>query len=83
MAGVERGRVVAYILVKVLAGKERDVVDKILKDFYRNVTEARITYGDYDIVVRVEADNMRLLDSIVSNIRKIDGVEETKTLIAV
>ncbi len=80
---MERGGVVAYILVKVLAGKERDVVDKVLKDFHRNVTEARITYGDYDIVIRVEADNMRLLDTIVTSIRKIEGVEETKTLIAV
>jgi DNA-binding Lrp family transcriptional regulator len=78
----ERG-VVAYILIKVEAGKEREIIERISKEFYRNVTEARITYGDYDIVVRVEADNMRMLDSIVTNIRKLDGVEETKTLIAV
>ncbi len=78
---VERG-IVAYILVKVNAGKEKEVLDDILRSFTRNITEARITYGEYDIVIRVVANNMRMLDMIVKGIRRTPGVAETTTLIA-
>ncbi|MEM1873787.1 MAG: Lrp/AsnC ligand binding domain-containing protein [Acidilobaceae archaeon] len=76
------GRIVAYILVNVLAGTEEDVRDEILSRFGGKVTEARITYGEFDIVVRVEVENMRILEAIVSGIRSISGVERTVTLVA-
>lgn len=74
--------IVAYILINVEVGKEKDVLEEILKRYRRNVTEARITYGDYDVIVRLEADSMRLLDKIVTGIRSIPGVIRTTTLIA-
>ncbi|MEM0340831.1 MAG: Lrp/AsnC ligand binding domain-containing protein [Acidilobaceae archaeon] len=76
------GKIVAYILVNVLAGTEEEVRNEILNRFGGKVTEARITYGEFDIVVRVEADNMRVLEAIVSGIRSISGVERTVTLVA-
>ncbi len=75
--------VVAYILVNVEVGVENDVRDEIIRRFDRAVTEARITYGEYDIVVRVEVDSMKALETIVSSIRAIEGVRRTVTLIAV
>ncbi|MCC6044817.1 MAG: Lrp/AsnC ligand binding domain-containing protein [Acidilobaceae archaeon] len=75
--------VVAYILVNVEVGVENDVRDEIIRRFNRAVTEARITYGEYDIVVRVEVDSMKALETIVSSIRAIEGVRRTVTLIAV
>lgn len=75
--------VVAYILVNVEVGVENDVRDEIVRRFNRAVTEARITYGEYDIVVRVEVDSMKALETIVSSIRAIEGVRRTVTLIAV
>ncbi len=75
--------VVAYILVNVEVGVENDVRDEIIRRFDRAVTEARITYGEYDIVVRVEVDSMKALETIISSIRAIEGVRRTVTLIAV
>lgn len=77
------GRIVAYILVNVLAGAEDEVRNEILSRYGGKVTEARITYGEFDIVVRVEVDSMRTLEAIVSGIRSIGGVERTVTLVAV
>lgn len=75
--------VVAYVLVNVEVGMENDVRDKIIEKFNKAVTEARITYGEYDIVVRVEVDSMKALETVVSGIRAIEGVRRTVTLIAV
>ncbi len=75
--------VVAYILINVEVGVENDVRDEIIRRFDRAVTEARITYGEYDIVVRVEVDSMKALETIISSIRAIEGVRRTVTLIAV
>ena len=75
--------IVAYILVNVEVGMEGEVRDKIVDKFNKAVTEARIVYGEYDIVVRVEVDSMRALEAVVSGIRAIEGVRRTVTLIAV
>lgn len=74
--------IVAYVLINVDVGKEKEVLEEILKRYGRNVTEARVTYGDFDLIVRLEAGNMRLLDKIVTGIRSIPGVLRTTTLIA-
>ncbi len=74
---------VAYILVNVEVGMENEVLDEILKRFDKAVTEARITYGEYDIVVRVEVGSIKALETVVSGIRSIEGVRRTVTLIAV
>jgi DNA-binding Lrp family transcriptional regulator len=83
VGGLASRSVVAYILVNVEVGVENDVRDEIIRRFNRAVTEARITYGEYDIVVRVEVDSMKALETIVSSIRAIEGVRRTVTLIAV
>jgi len=75
--------VVAYILVNVDVGAENDVRDEIVRKFNKAVTEARITYGEYDIVVRVEVESMKALETVISGIRAIEGVRRTVTLIAV
>lgn len=73
---------VAYILLNVDIGMEHKVVETILERFSRWVTEARVTYGEHDAVVRVEVPNMRVLDGVVTGIRELEGVRKTVTLIA-
>ena len=75
--------VVAFVLMRVEAGKEVEVLNEVLNKFRDSVTEARITYGEYDIVVRVVAANMRALEAVISGIRRLNGVVHTVTLIAV
>jgi AsnC family. len=83
VGGLAGRSVVAYILVNVEVGVENEVRDEIIRRFDKAVTEARVTYGEYDIVVRVEVDSMKALETIISSIRSIGGVRRTVTLIAV
>ncbi len=70
----------AYILINVESGSE-DIVLKELKKMC-NVEEAFVSYGVYDLIVRVKADTMDELKSSVSHkIRNIDKVRSTLTLI--
>ena len=45
------------------------------------IKDARIVYGDYDIVVEVETETEAQMDSIITKkIRKLDKVRSTMTL---
>ena len=72
----------AYILINSEVGRENHIIKEILDKFSSAVTEARATYGDFDVIVRLEVNSMRALDGIVSGIRRIPGVVRTVTLIA-
>ena len=70
----------AYILINVEPGSE----DKVLKELRKmnNVEEAYVSYGVYDLVIRVKADNMEeLKTSVTHRIRTIEQVRSTLTLI--
>ena len=69
----------AYVLVTVKHGSEHDVAEKVEK--MKEVTEVLITYGLYDLVVRIEAKALGHLDKIVTDIRQIQEIEQTTTLI--
>jgi DNA-binding Lrp family transcriptional regulator len=70
----------AYILINVESGSEDNVLKELKK--MNNVEEAYVSYGVYDLVVRVKADTMEKLKSSVSyKIRNIDKVRSTLTLI--
>lgn len=73
--------VLAYILAKVEAGKDRDIVYEIKK--LKEVKKAHATYGTYDLVIEVEFKTIDKLDEFVfDKIRKMPGVKETVTVIA-
>ena len=69
----------AYFLANVKQGTEHDVAQKIRK--MKEVTEVTVTYGLWDLVVRIEAETLGHLDKIVTDIRQIKEVEQTSTLI--
>jgi DNA-binding Lrp family transcriptional regulator len=70
----------AYVLFNVESGSE-DAVLKQLRNI-NNVEEAYVSYGVYDLVVRVKADTMEeLKDSVTHKIRTIKQVRSTLTLI--
>jgi len=70
----------AIILLNTTPGYEEKLV-KILKE-KQYVKDAKIVYGEYDIVLRVEVSNLSDLRRIViDEIRKMQGVEKTVTLI--
>ena len=74
--------VIAFILITAKSGKEKKVRDTLLK--LPEVKEAQVVYGDFDIVVKLEADSMEKLNNIVlSKIRKLSDISVTTTLISI
>lgn len=73
-------QVVAYILMVTDIGKEHEILNQLSK--IKGVTEARTVYGEFDLIARVEAGDMRTLDGAVTQIRKIGSVIRTVTLIS-
>jgi DNA-binding Lrp family transcriptional regulator len=73
--------VVAYILAKVEAGKDKEILMETKKIL--GVRQAIPTYGVYDLHVEVSFDTMEELDRFIfDKIRKISGIKETVTLVA-
>ena len=69
----------AYVVATVKRGKEHDAAQKIRKT--KEVTEVLVTYGLYDIVVRIEARSLGQLDKIVTDIRQMAEIQQTSTLV--
>ena len=72
----------AFILINTEIGTEGEVVEALSS--ISEVKEAYVVYGVYDVLVKVEADNMDVLRDIVSSkIRKLPKVRSTMTMIVV
>ncbi len=71
----------AFVLIVVKPGNEDRVYNALVGD--ERVKEIYKVYGEYDIVLRVEVDNIRELDRFHDEtLRKIRDIEMTETLIA-
>ncbi|MCD6106565.1 MAG: Lrp/AsnC family transcriptional regulator [Thermoplasmata archaeon] len=74
--------VVGYIFLVTRPGEEYKVYDalKELKKELPEIKDIVLLFGEYDIVVRVEAETTeKLVKIIVERIRTLDGVLTTKT----
>ena len=70
---------VGYVLINVKPGMELQAFEVI--NTIENVAAADLLFGDYDIIVKISADNMGLIaKTVVEDIRQVEGVENTKTL---
>jgi len=72
----------AYVLFNVSSGLE-DEVGKDARSI-EGVQEVHVSYGVYDLVVKVKADSMeKLKDLVTHRLRTINNVRSTLTLIIV
>ena len=73
--------VTALVLLNVARDKVNEVAEEITE--MEGVTEVYSVAGRYDlaVVIRVK-DNERLADVVTKGIRKVDGIEQSETLIA-
>ena len=68
-----------YVLINVEPGSESDVYKVALS--LDCVTDANMLFGDYDLIVKIEASSMgEIARHVGESIRAIPGVANTKTL---
>ena len=72
----------AFVLVTTRTGEIRDVVRQLTR--VDGVIEAHMTFGPYDAIAAIQANDINHLGRILSNsIQPIPGVTQTLTLLAV
>ncbi len=72
----------AYVLINCDLGFEEDIISKLKT--IDEVKEVQGTFGAYDIVAKVESDNVaKLRDTITGKIRKLDRIRSTLTLMTI
>ena len=70
---------VAFVLIRVLPGKEHEIYDKVSKLKYE--TEVHPLLGEYDLILKIDTEEMTEIGKmVIQDIRSINGVVETKTL---
>ncbi|MFC1505550.1 Lrp/AsnC ligand binding domain-containing protein [Thermoproteota archaeon] len=70
---------IAFILINTELGKEKSLLKEVRS--IPNVKEAHFIYGVYDIIVKVEAENMADLREIITiKIRGLKDVRNTLTM---
>jgi DNA-binding Lrp family transcriptional regulator len=70
----------AYIMVNVKTGTEDAVCEKVLK--FSEVEEVSAIYGEFDLILKVKAQNMNHLDKIiVDKLRGIPDILLTATML--
>ncbi len=71
---------IAFILVKLVAGLEQKAVAQIKG--IPNVKDVYLTFGGWDAIVIAETSTMDKLSSVViREVRGIHGVQSTETLV--
>ena len=71
---------IAYVLIKSDLGAEQKVIEQLEK--LEQVVRIDRTFGDYDMVVKLESEHVeKIRETIARNIKKIDKVRGTLTLV--
>jgi DNA-binding Lrp family transcriptional regulator len=68
-----------YVLINAAPAHEHEVYNKLSK--IPEIIELQSLFGEYDIIAKIEAEDFEKLgEVVVSKIRSIEGVIDTKTL---
>ena len=70
----------AYVLISLLECDEQKVLDELLD--HKEILEAHILFGEWDILVKIEADSPEDAGTFVmENIRSLPEIKISSTLI--
>ena len=67
-----------YILLSCSVGSEHEVLEQLRA--LAEIKDAIMTYGDYDIVAKIEAGSEQQMDNLISSIRRLQKIRSTVTL---
>ena len=71
---------IGFVLITTMPGEEENVRSAL--DGIEHVTDRWMLLGEFDILARVQADDeFTLTRCIVEEIRPLNGIQETKTMI--
>ncbi|MHA7734036.1 Lrp/AsnC ligand binding domain-containing protein [Nitrosopumilus sp. S6] len=70
---------IAFVLINCVLGTESEVIQNL--KLIDSIKEAHPIFGSYDIIVKIESDEKNNLQDIIHDIRKMDDVTSTSTLI--
>jgi len=74
--------VVGFVLVKTAPGHEHEVYNRLSK--ISEIVELYPLSGEYDLITKINTEDFKKLgEMIVSKIRSVKGVVDTKTLIPI
>jgi len=72
----------AYVLINCELGKEENILDAL--KHMESVKEVHGTFGAYDIIAKIQnSDRDKLRETITWNIRKLQHVRSTLTLMGI
>ena len=72
----------AWILISCEPGRERDVSLQLLE--MSAVSEVSVVYGELDLVARIDFESEKEMSrTLIEEMRHVEGVRKTETLIAV
>ena len=70
---------IGFVLITIAPTHEHDVNTKLSK--VPEIIELQTLFGEYDLIAKIEAEDFEKLgEVVVSKIRSIEGVIDTKTL---
>lgn len=70
----------AFVLINTETGLETDMLRRLRN--IEGVDEAHVVYGAYDVMARVKAESLAMLNEIISlRIRKLDKVRSILSLV--
>ena len=76
----EESVTIAYVLIKSDLGSEKKVIEELKK--LEQVKRVERTFGGYDMVVKMESEHIeKIRETITWNIKKLDKVRSTLTLV--
>jgi len=76
---VEQQGAKAFVLVNIEIGLEREVIKSL--EAMPEVKEAFRIYGVYDVIIKIESEDVESLNKTISSIRKLRGINNTMTLL--
>ncbi|MBU6998964.1 MAG: Lrp/AsnC family transcriptional regulator [Theionarchaea archaeon] len=73
--------VLAFVLLNTIPGQEEKIAETLKQE--KEVKECHVVYGEYDMHLTLETEDIRVLDDLICRLRSLEGIQHTMTLVAV